>query len=579
MNYRRWLVALLLLLTACATVQRDQWTVVSPDYSAGIPSPLSAPAAGMFRGQLYTLHYNAQGQLVYRSQGQEQVISGESPPGAALTYIVHHADDKGLYVFWRPKLTQPVEGIGKGGDKLIYFRASYDGKTFGKTQRLNTGGGAFEPIVAGNGRGDLYAVWVDERSGRNSDLYLNVSNDAGRSWKAQDILINAAEPNSKSSVSNPTLAVEGEKCWVAWNEGKPASVKVRRSSDRGNTWEEVVVASREEEQVVGLTLVKLPAARGNRLALYWFNEHEFLGAYSADEGRTWTRMIPLPKPDRAAELKVALDPSGKVFLVTGVLPEEKKEDLFAAVSEDGIRFSQPVRLDTNLPYVSTSTGPQIAADGKGHVLVAWHDFRNFRSEIYLNYSADGGKSWLKEDQRLQVEGVLHSYYPQIVADGKGGFDLLWIGYGDDQRQQAKIYSTRIVDGKSWQVNKDGKSPSEARLRKRVSRFWSDRLVSNWGGNYDLMDPYFRQITTKEYYIANQFKTIYYNFEIKDVKISENRATVTIKYTLEVPEFVSPSGKKLKVPKRDEEITEEWIWIAGDWFKVFKDIAGGTFVPY
>lgn len=574
--YRQWPIAFVLLLTACATVPRDQGTVVSQDLQAGLFNPIDAPAVGMFRGQPYTLHYNARGQLVYRSEGREQVISGESPPGAALTHIVHHADEKGLYVFWRPKLAQAVEGIGKGGDKLIYFRASYDGKTFGKTHRLNQMGGAFLPRVAGNGQGDLYAVWEDERDGKY-DIYLNVSNDAGRSWKARDIRINPGKPGI-SSAANPTLAVEGEKCWVAWNEGQ--SVKIRRSLDRGNTWGEVVVASREKDQVVGLTLVKLPAARGNRPVLYWFNEHEFVGAYSDDEGRTWTRVIPLPKPDRAGELRVALDPSGKVFLVTGVLPEGKKEDLFASVSEDGIRFSQPVRLDTSLPHVSTSTGPQIAADGKDHVLVAWHDFRNFRSEIYLNYSADGGKSWLKEDWRLRVEGVRHYYYPQIVDDGKGGFVLLWIGYEDDKRQQARIYSTRIVDEKSLQVVKDGKNPSEARLRERVAQFWGDRTIANWGGNYDLMDPYFRLTQPKEYFIANQFKTIYHNFEIKDiVKISENRATVTIKYTLEIPEFVAPSGKKLKVPKRDEEITEEWIWIDGDWFRAFKDMMGGTFVPY
>jgi hypothetical protein len=578
----RWVIFVILLsITACAPVLEDARegretarSEVVGDVAGGLISPVNMPVIGVFKGEPFILRYNAKGELVYKRSGEEQVVSDESPLKSNLSHIVSHTDENGIYVLWRPKLVADVAGVGQAGDKLIYFRASYDGRRFGKTLRLNNAGGAFQPKVAGNGRGSLYVVWVDERNGAGKyDLYMNVSHDSGRTWKEKDIRVDIGEAASSVSL-DPSIVAEGNSVWLSWNEvmdGSP-NLYLRRSEDRGETWGQPVLISKEVESPTGITLIK----KGNSLLLYWFNFKEVRLAHSEDGGFSWEK-LKLEGIDAPAELKV-LSTGDKVYLIIGVLPDGGKEDLFLAVSDDGINFRKPKRLDTNTPYRFTSTGPDGAVDDAGNILVAWHDFRNFRSNIYFNFSGDKGQTWLKSDQRLSgAEGVRHFYYPRVAADGKGGFYILWVGYSDERFERARLYLSRVnpKDG----FNYTEKRPDEGRLRERVSMFWKDRMAANWGGNYDLLDPYTRDKYSREFYVASQFRTIYHGFEIKDIKITEGLASVTIKYTVEVPEFVSPSGKKLKVPKRDEEITEDWIWIDGDWFRVFKDIRGGAFVRY
>lgn len=578
-----------LLLTGCASMPTvsnvskemlaERIEILTSDLSSGILAPINSPAIGMFKGRLFFLRFNAGGQVVYQNfDGEPQVLSGDSPFGSNLTHILFHADSSGLIVCWRPKLTRHIEGVGRPGDKLILCRTSTDGITFSKTERLNRRGGAFMPRFASNKKGDIYAVWTDERDGgQNLDLYLNFSRDSGQTWRASDLRMDTGEPGSNPSI-DPVLAVDDDNVWLAWNEaGRPATIMIRGSTDRGETWGDPVIVSQEEFSPTGLDMVKLPKHRGGRLVLYWFNQWEFKGAYSDDEGRTWTPFSPLPGFADAAELTIKQTPSGKVYLVAGILPDDKKEDLLFAVSEDGIRFSKPQRLDTNTQHLTTSTNPQIIVDGEDRVLVLWQDLRNFRYNIYYNFSADGGKTWLSEDRFISPEGGLHAYHPRAIPDGAGGFHVIWVGYTNDNRRQGSLYTWRFIPEAPW-LKDDSKQPSAARLQLRVAQFWGDRLKANWGGNYDLMDPFFKQTTTREYYIATQFKTIYHDFEIKGAVISENRADVTIRYTFEIPEMLSSAGQKIRIPKRAEEITEEWIWIDGDWYRVFKDIMGGSFVP-
>lgn len=575
-----WILLPTLLLAACAGLPPSN-AVINPDLPGDGPVPLiNVPKIALFQGRPVWAHYNARNQIVFQALGDkaETIIGHDSPPGSALSYLQLHTDSRGVYVFWRPKLRRAVDGVGRPGDKVIYMSASHDGKTFGPAVRLNQQGGAFEPIVAGNGRGDVYAVWVDERNGGgNYDIYFNASHDAGRTWAAADTRLDPGRPGDNPSY-DPRLAVENDKVFVAWTEaGQTKRLMVRLSTDRARTWKPPVEIARSDLGPTGLQLVKLPAERGGRLVLYWFNQQEFWGAYSEDDGGSWKTFNPLPGVTDVAELKVTQDPSGRVLLVAGLLPEQKKEDLVFAASDDGVNFTPPARLDIDDAHAGTSTAPEIATDGKGRILVAWHDRRAFRDQVFFNYSQDGGKTWLARDLALAGPEVKHMEFPRFVADGEGGFRLVAVGYDTDKRGQPKSHLYRIVPGEPWPVP-HAKPADPERLRERVAKFWGDRGRSDWGGNYDLMDPFFRIITTREYYIANQFKTIYHGFELKDIKLVSNSALVTIKYSLEIPEVYLQSGQRVSVPKRDEEITEEWIWMDNDWYRVFKDVMGQSFVP-
>jgi len=550
-----------------------QWDYVSQNLpSENILTPLNAPSLALLKGEPVLLWFDAKGQLLFKKDKEPQALHRESPPNSMLSMPSLYADDRLATVCWRAKLREAIEGTGTPGNKLLLCRSSRDGMTFGKTQRVNTGGGVLQSYITGNGLGDIYALWIDERASTQYDLYFNVSHDKGESWKDQDIRLDPGDPGSTRSLL-PSIFAEGEKILLAWVEGgqNDVSILFRSSQDRGEHWTDPVVVHTQATLTGGLTLLS-----GARLLIYWYDYEGVHGASSEDDGKTWQAVPDIFKGQDVTELKAVHTQKGNILAVFGIAPQGAKEDIYASVSGDGIRFAAPVRLDTNTPNFSTSTSPEIVEDKSGSIYVIWRDYRNFKPQLFYNQSKDNGRTWLQDDLRVLTGRDLRCINPRVASGLKEGFWLLFEGYENEDLERGTLYLTKDVQGERYTASDRGDTHLE-RLRERVSKFWSDRLVSDWGGNYDLLDPFYKKRITRDAYISSQFKTIYHAFQIKDIKITENTASVTINYTLEVPEFISASGKNLKVPKRDEVITEEWIWYDGDWFRLFKDLMGGTFI--
>ena len=114
-----------------------------------------------------------------------------------------------------------------------------------------------------------------------------------------------------------------------------------------------------------------------------------------------------------------------------------------------------IRLDIgDPPGASNSWSPQICSNGN-YVYVVWHDLRNSSSDIYFNYSTNGGATWLPSDIRLDIgdsAGENGSFDPQISISGDNVY-VVWedarnevVDFGQD------IYFNYSTDGgASWQV--------------------------------------------------------------------------------------------------------------------------------
>ncbi len=570
-------------LSGCASLSAPERRPLTPGPIRGEVTPINVPNLEMYRGQPVLLYVSDSNQLVLRSpDGIPKVIGEESPRGAALTMPRLLVDGGDLHAFWRPKLQRPVDGVGGAGDKLVYTRVSRDGgQTFERTTRLNVAGGAFLSGAAGNGRGDLYAYWVDERGGRAYDLYVNVSRDGGRTWQKTDTRLDPGRAGVDMSL-DPTMAVEGGQAWIAWQERTPDGTifYLRATRDRGVSWGEPVVMDRTHHSATGLHLVRLPAARGGRLVLYWFHQFGVSGVVSDDEGRTWKSFAPLSAPDlfEFNELKVVQDPTGKVIMVVGDQPAQKRQDLHVAVSDDGVNFSRPVRLDSDSRHESNSRFADIATDGAGRILIVWHDLRAFRPRLYARYSGDGGVTWGPQETEVDTGGVIESMMPRVRADGSGGFHLTWIGYPDHRRAVGSIYASTVNPATGAGLARAPNVPDAERLRARVARFWEARKRADWYDNFDLLDPFFRVGVNRDQFVVNQLKTVYHDYEIRDVNLSGNSAKVTVRYSAEVPELMLKSGQHVSIARHDADSTEEWIWADGDWYRVAKDAMGQDFVP-
>jgi len=94
-----------------------------------------------------------------------------------------------------------------------------------------------------------------------------------------------------------------------------------------------------------------------------------------------------------------------------------------------------------------------------------------------------------------------------------------------------------------------------------------------------MDPIFRSRVTREAYIGSQGTVKYHEFQLQKVAVTERIAQATVSYTYEVPRIEVAPGRVQSVPKRADPTTQEWIFVDGDWYLVFKDLMNQPFFRY
>ncbi|MDH5769623.1 MAG: hypothetical protein OEZ31_11820 [Nitrospirota bacterium] len=121
-------------------------------------------------------------------------------------------------------------------------------------------------------------------------------------------------------------------------------------------------------------------------------------------------------------------------------------------------------------------------------------------------------------------------------------------------------------------------PRKERLIERVNSYWNDRIQGKIGNNYNYYDPFFRGTTTRIAYEANLVQIKFHSYQIGSIEIKENIAKVPMEVEFEIPETVI-FGKAITVPKKKDKWVEDWIWIDGDWFKVYKLPSNATYIPF
>ncbi|MFV1958665.1 MAG: hypothetical protein ACC662_04555 [Planctomycetota bacterium] len=136
---------------------------------------------------------------------------------------------------------------------------------------------------------------------------------------------------------------------------------------------------------------------------------------------------------------------GEVVAVVWYDARDGNTDIRLNRSKDGGRtwLGQTRRLDTDPPGSAGSNVPCIASDG-AWIYVAWEDQREGRSEIRFNRSADAGSTWLDHDVRLDVGGAREgsSLELDIACEGP----RVWVVWQDDRDGAEDIYLNRSEDG-------------------------------------------------------------------------------------------------------------------------------------
>jgi hypothetical protein len=370
----------------------------------------------------------------------------------------------------------------RNGQADVYLRISDDaGATFGPEQRLTApGADGAHPSIAASGA-YVRVTWMSVRAGF-AEVYTRGSSDSGVTWDGEQMV---SESPYESWVA--TVALDGPRVYVAWVDYRDANEEeyLRVSDDFGVSWGPVTRLTDDAADSWAPSL----AVDGESVHMVWFDRRD-AGASDVDvenklnEAMALVGLAPSPPPAR--------DPA--VYYLPAFTPrlQDKLAQLFAAAPAWVAGGGDPAALqalldqytalfaqwltgwevyykrstdrgatwgaDTRLTFAANvSSRPAIVAVG-GALRVVWYDGRLGDLQVFWKQSADGGLSWLPDEQLSDAVNnpIAESMRPSIAANG----DSLHVVWFDQRDGNAEIYYKRRPDNcpsiaNAAQTNADG----------------------------------------------------------------------------------------------------------------------------
>ncbi|GDX78663.1 hypothetical protein LBMAG42_04740 [Deltaproteobacteria bacterium] len=304
------------------------------------------------------------------------------------------------------------------------------------------------PRTCMNEEGRLFVVWQDERD-KYQAVWFNMSSDGGKTFLGSDTLLS----HGKGDAANPVIACAGDFVYVAWEDKRDgelgySNIYLQYSTDAGRHWQDDDLALDADPEGDFISQGPSIAAAGDSAWVAWADDVN--GAYDIYLNRTGT--------------------GGDKWL------------------------DEPLRIDGDDAGSAYSANPRVEGDNSGHVVIAWEDRRNGNSDIYVNASTDGGKSFPDDDRRLDggdEAGSANSFSPTIAMSGENVY-VVWQDerYGDNADILLN-YSHSAGDGwkdEALRVESDAEGIADSRnadVAADGDKVWVAFQDDRTGGGYDV----------------------------------------------------------------------------------------------
>jgi hypothetical protein len=247
---------------------------------------------------------------------------------------------------------QHAHGLPSDGD-LIAWRSIDGGKTWSKGILINDSPGAPTEglhALGADAKGNLFAAWLDKRSGHGTTLYGARSTDGGRTW-SKNIMIYQSPEGTICECCAPSVALDsGGQILVMWRNWLGGSRDMYLSRSRDG-----VAFSRPEKLGTGTWKLNACPMDGGGLVV---SQNHLVSAWRRDH-------------------EVFVDTPGEPEVAIG-----EGVDVGIAAASNGVYviWSTPTGIRALLPgtkepvtLASKGTFPNIVALPKGHALAAWED--------------------------------------------------------------------------------------------------------------------------------------------------------------------------------------------------------------
>lgn len=317
-----------------------------------------------------------------------------------------------VYAMW------PDGGTETDPMDMYITHSSDGGETWSPQYNLsNNTGDSWNPSLAVNPDGHVYAAWRDESAGA-SDILVSKSTDNGQTWLPA---VNVT--NSLFWAYLPCLAIDGSGIvYLLWMESN--HIQFSRSSDGGTFWIPKKTLSSPGSNYHFPALCS--DTEGNLYAA-WIksqgNTQEIQFCMSSDGGDNWSTPITISQNSGSNyDLSLGLTGNGAVFAAWELWIPPQSYDVFLTYSTDrGETWSQTVNFSNNENYAYSA---RIAVDTAGNVVVIW-DSEGQQGGIHLRRSIDSGNSW---SDAILILGS--GSFPALAVDPRGNLHIVIWGSGN-----------------------------------------------------------------------------------------------------------------------------------------------------
>ncbi|MFC1703994.1 hypothetical protein ACFL1E_04325, partial [Candidatus Omnitrophota bacterium] len=284
------------------------------------------------------------------------------------------------------------------------------------------------PKVASDSIGNVCVVWHDQRSG-SSEVYFNRSNDYGRTFMQNDIVL--SHPSSSFDSDLQVSCGESGHIYVLWValQDSQKIIIFMKSEDLGETWHSQQLNVGPSSGWLG-NIDFAHDQYGSICVIANGRESFPYGVYAScsnDYGITWLDYEQVNSnigDEIQADATIACDEQGN-FYAAWVDNRDgangNRRTYFNRYNVVGQAWGADQRIEP-VGFAKNSSLPEIECDNAGNVYVAWkvEDGQFLTTYYTFNHSLDSGDNW-SGSQELATE-IDH---PQIEADENGNVYLIW----------------------------------------------------------------------------------------------------------------------------------------------------------
>lgn len=343
--------------------------------------------------------------------------------------------------------------LGCGGSST-FFEGSLDALDARVNSSTPAGGFVVEsPAICCVGR-RVHVAWMDDRVGLG-DIRFNTSTNGTQTWLGQDLRVNT-DTEGSAAQWDPVLCCEGNNVYVAWTDGRrPVGTQIyfNVSHDAGRTFpsldQPVSVNTGESSFNEGVQL----CCAGDLVYAVWVRQDTGTVYFnrSLNSGGTWLGTPRRLNANGSNGTRPVICCDGERITVAWEDDRNGALDIYANSSTDGGTTWLPtdLRVDTDAAGSAPSTHPKLCCLSS-RVHCAWRDGRDGGETVYTNFSTSSGSHWQRYDMRMDMSTTLPTEVESHSIRCTNKYvHLLWT---DDRNGALDVFYRRSIDsGYSWEL--------------------------------------------------------------------------------------------------------------------------------